>query len=253
STNTYSLTWDGTAKQGNYTVSEELGTLAVTETADEIVVTTTGGEFTYDGTAHGAAVEVTGLPKGYRVETAASSATATDVTETEVAATCDTLVIKNASGKDVTASLKITKVDGMIKITPAPLTVVTPNASKAYDGTALTAEGSISGFVNGETATFETTGSQTNEGKSKNTYSLTWDGSAKESNYTVSATVGELEVTKGEIKDYVTLTPQDVVKTYDGEAHKAGTATAEDTNGNELKIEYQKADGSWTTNPADIT
>ncbi|MCQ4775627.1 hypothetical protein NE634_18365, partial [Lacrimispora saccharolytica] len=42
-------------------------------------------------------------------------------------------------------------------------------------------------------------------------------------------------------------------KTYDGEAHKAGTATAEDTNGNELKIEYQKADGSWTTNPADIT
>ncbi|MCQ4776052.1 hypothetical protein NE634_20795, partial [Lacrimispora saccharolytica] len=84
-------------------------------------------------------------------------------------------------------------------------------------------------------------GSQTDVGKSDNTYSLTWDGTAKESNYTVTETLGELEVTKGKINEYVTLKTQDVEKTYDGEAHKAGTATAEDTNGNELKIEYQKA------------
>ncbi|MCQ4775832.1 hypothetical protein NE634_19530, partial [Lacrimispora saccharolytica] len=92
------------------------------------------------------------------METATSSATATDVTKTAVAATCDTLVIKNASGKDVTASLKITKINGTITVNPAPLTVTTPAANKTYDGKALTAEGSIKGFVNGETATFKTTG-----------------------------------------------------------------------------------------------
>ncbi|MCQ4775673.1 hypothetical protein NE634_18610, partial [Lacrimispora saccharolytica] len=70
STNGYSLTWDGTAKQGNYTVSEELGALTVTESTAKIVVTTTGGVFTYDGKAHGATVKVTGVPEGYQVKEA---------------------------------------------------------------------------------------------------------------------------------------------------------------------------------------
>ena len=77
--------------------------------------------------------------------------------------------------------------------TPATLTVVTPDANKPYDAKALTAAGTISGFVNGETADFATTGSQTNVGESKNTYKITWNGTAKESNYTVSESVGTLE------------------------------------------------------------
>ena len=104
SKNTYSIDWDGTAKQSNYTINETIGTLVVTEYADEIVVTTTGGTFTYDGQSHGATVEVSALPAGYSLETAASSASATDVTVEAVAATCDTLVIKNAAGEDVTSS-----------------------------------------------------------------------------------------------------------------------------------------------------
>ena len=54
------------------------------------------------------------------------------------------------------------------------------------------------------------------------------------------------------IAQYVTLTPADVTEVYDGEAHAAGRATAEDTKGNDLKIEYQKADGSWTEDPTEI-
>ena len=72
-------------------------------------------------------------------------------------------------------------------------------------------------------------------------------------NYTVTKTPGTLNITKAEIAQYVTLTPADVTKVYDGEAHAAGTATATDTNGNDLKIEYQKADGSWTENLTEIT
>ncbi|WP_241159230.1 InlB B-repeat-containing protein, partial [Adlercreutzia sp. ZJ141] len=118
----------------------------------EVTVTTTGGEYTYDGKSHGATVSVSGLPKDYTVE-ATSSATATNVTERAVDAKCDHLVIKNTKGEDVTKDLKITYVDGSITVNPATLTVTTPSESKVYDGTALTAKGTITGFVNGETAT----------------------------------------------------------------------------------------------------
>ena len=59
------------------------------------------------------------------------------------------------------------------------------------------------------------------------------------------------------IEDFITLTPTDVTEVYNGEAHAAGTAKvagkAEGADISDLKIEYQKADGSWTKNPADIT
>ena len=226
SDNTYLLKFDGTAKESNYVISEkEIGKLTVTESTEEITVTTTGGEFTYNGQAHGATVSVSKLPKGYTVETATSSATATDVTETPVTATCDTLVIRNAAGEDVTSKLNVKKVDGSITITPATLTVTTPSKSKTYDGTALTAEGSIEGFVNNETATFTTTGTQTKVGSSENTYEITWNGTAKKSNYTVSATKGQLTVTESAEQIVVTTTGGEF--TYDGQAHSATVTVSE--------------------------
>lgn len=50
----------------------------------------------------------------------------------------------------------------------------------------------------------------------------------------------------------VTIEPADVVETYDGEAHAAGTASAADANGNDVLVEYQAADGTWTADPADV-
>ena len=194
--NTYTLEFTSEQMAKNYTLAgEHLGTLTVTEYADEIVVTTTGGTFTYSGQAHGATVSVSQLPEGYTLEEAASSATATDVTIDDVVADADILVIKNAKGKDVTNKLKIRKVPGTIKVTPATLTVNTPTAKRAYNGEALTADGTIEGFVNNETATFATTGSQTYVGESDNTYSIAWDGTAKESNYVVAPVLGKLKVT----------------------------------------------------------
>ncbi len=83
-----------------------------------------------------------------------------------------------------------------ITITPATLKVVTPSAKKTYDGEPLTKKGTISGLIEGETLTFKTTGTQTKVGKSDNTYEIVWDGTAVESNYTIVAEIGELEVTK---------------------------------------------------------
>ena len=219
SDNTYAIDWaaaGATAKQANYTVSESIGKLTVTESADEVVVTTTGGSFTYDGTAHGATVTVGALPEGYTLEAAASSATATNVSDGEVAATADVLVIRNAQGEDVTSKLNVKFVDGAIKVEPAKLTVTTPSASKPYDGQALTAEGKASGFVNGETATFKTTGSQTTVGTSENGYELVWDDNAKAENYTVEENLGTLEVTKSTAG--IVVLPQGGTKVYDGTA-----------------------------------
>ena len=239
SSNTYSIEWNGTAKSSNYQISKTVGTLTVTENENEIVVTTKHSSYTYDGLAHGTEVTVSNLPKGYSLDKATSSATATDVT-TAIEATCDTLVIKNAEGKDVTNNLKITKVPGSITITPATLTVTTPSANKVYDGTPLTAEGTISGFVNKETATFTTTGSQTEVGNSKNTYSIKWNGTAKSTNYQISEAVGTLTVTQQSIdpkdpeNNYNGVTinnPSNSI--YDGKEHK-WSSTVTDKEGNAL-------------------
>ena len=264
SSNTYSIEWNGTAKSSNYKISETVGTLTVTENENEIVVTTKHSSYTYDGLAHGTEVTVSNLPKGYSLDKATSSATATDVT-TAIEATCDTLVIKNAEGKDVTNNLKITKVSGSITITPATLTVTTPSANKVYDGTPLTADGTISGFVNKETATFTTTGSQTEVGNSKNTYSIKWNGTAKSTNYQISEAVGTLTVTQQSIdpedpeNNYNGVTinnPSNSV--YDGKEHKWSPAVT-DKEGNALvegtdyTVEYSTFDFRNVTGTITVT
>ncbi len=225
STNTYEIDWAGaTARQGNYEISEQLGTLSVTESANEVVVTTTGGTWTYDGQPHGATVAVTNLPAGYTAQ-ATSSAAATDANGDGIAATADNLVIRNTEGLDVTNDLKVTKVDGAIKIEPAEISVETFSAKKGYDGPALTAGGKVSGLVGGEAATLVATGSQTVVGKSDNTYRIEWNDNAKESNYTIaSENIGTLEVTANTAAIYVV--PTGATKVYDGTALEGKDSTA---------------------------
>ncbi len=245
SLNTYDINWNGTAKSGNYRIAaEKLGTLTVTESEQTIVVATTGGRFEYDGLTHVPTVNVYNLPEGYSVRDASSNAAVKDVnarkdSDQGIAVTADNLVILNAEGEDVTSKLKIEKADGHLAVTPRTVTVNTPSDSKVYDGTALTAEGSISNLVEGETVDFKTTGSQTKVGESTNTYELTWNGSAKESNYTVKETLGKLEVSKQSIdekdkKDYKGIKIDDPASTiYDGSKHQ-WTPTVTDADGNKL-------------------
>ena len=86
-------------------------------------------------------------------------------------------------------------VERTYSITPVQVTVNTQSASKVYDGTALTAPGEIVGLVNGETATVNTS-SITEVGSIANDYELVWDGTAKQSNYTVvPGAIGTLTIT----------------------------------------------------------
>ena len=114
---------------------------------------------------------------------------------------------------------------GTLTVTPASATITTGSAEKAYDGTPLTnSEASISGLVNGESATVTATGSITEVGSTENSYSISWD-SADRSNYTVSESLGTLRVTAQ--NGAVTLTSASAEKTYDGTALTDGSVTAE--------------------------
>ena len=81
-----------------------------------------------------------------------------------------------------------------VQVTPATLTVTTDSLGKVFDGTALTAGGKVTGFVNNEAATFAVTGGQTEVGSSVNDYSLVFDQTAQQSNYTVVEDLGTLTV-----------------------------------------------------------
>ena len=135
------------------------------------------------------------------------------------------------------------------QILPREYTVTTNTDSKVYDGTALTAGGTVNNLVDGETVNLTMTGSQTDVGTSDNTYELNWTGSAKESNYTHGKdSIGTLTVTKQSIapdpehpetyKEVTITSPSDEV--YDGKEHK-WIPTVTDKEENELvaKTDYE--------------
>ena len=153
------------------------------------------------------------------------------------------------------------------QILPREYTVTTNTDSKVYDGTALTAGGTVNNLVDGETVNLTMTGSQTDVGTSDNTYELNWTGSAKESNYTHGKdSIGTLTVTKQSIapdpehpetyKEVTITSPSDEV--YDGKEHK-WIPTVTDKEGNELvaktdyKVTYSTTDFTNVTGTITVT
>ena len=145
------------------------------------------------------------------------------------------------------------------QITPREYTVTTDSAEKPYDGTALTADGRVNNLADGETVTLKMTGSQTEVGSSNNTYSLTWDGSATESNYTHGTdSIGLLTVTPKSIipsdtNGIVVTKPAD--SKYDGKVHE-NKPTVKDNKTDKTLVEgtdYTLAYKGDTTNVGTVT
>ena len=145
------------------------------------------------------------------------------------------------------------------QITPREYTVTTDSANKTYDGTALTVGGHVNGLVEGETVNFKTTGSQTNEGTSDNTYELKFKGTAVETNYKHGKdSIGKLTVKKQSIDpgtdpekpnpNYLGIEisdPSDEV--YDGKEHKWSPTVVDKTGkelivGTDYAVEYATSD-----------
>lgn len=214
----------GSTKLANYKITLGEGRLEVTANAERVVVTIreNSATFPYDGEAKTAeGYEVAGISSALYKEgdfafvgdAAHKVATGTDAGDYDMGLLPGDFENTSANFSNVAFAIE----DGQLTIQPATLTVTTHGASKPYDGTALTASGEISGFVNGETASFAATGSQTLVGTSANSYAITWDGTAKESNYSVvEGAIGTLEVTPSQVA--ITVTPRGGSKVYDGKS-----------------------------------
>ena len=227
SDNTFVFSFNEGTSGDDYLMTAKCGKLKVTANSQQVVVKikgNTGGE-KYDGMEH----SVEGYTVSYVIDGAASAdasagfdagdisfagaarATGTDAGGYPMGLEAGDFGYAGKNFSNVSFEVE----DGELVITPATLTVTTRGASKPYDGTALTAPGEISGFVNGETASFAATGSQTLVGASANSYAIAWDGTAKESNYNVvEGAIGTLEVTPSQVA--ITVTPRDGSKVYDG-------------------------------------
>ncbi len=238
-------------------------TAVTDEHKHEAVVQAPSNEDTYDGTEKSAGTELTRTTfqwKGqtYTIEGLTSeNVTKTDAGEYENKVN-GTAKVLDAAGNDVTAQFKVKAKNGSLVINPKEYTVTTKSASKIYDGTALTAGGKVEGIVSGEEVIITTTGSQTEEGTSKNTYELVWK-SAKATNYTLAKeSIGTLTVKKQSIDpgtdpekpnpDYTGAkvnSPSDEV--YDGKEHKWSPTVTDKADkkleaGTDYTVEYATSD-----------
>ena len=176
---------------GNYTYTVEPGDFTISRAGDNNVTIETAAEDrskTYDGQP--ITIDATATESGSTLwySTDGENWTETKPTLTNVGSLTIYVKATNPNYEDSAV------VSATVQVTPATLRVTTDSLGKVFDGTALTAEGEVSGFVNNETATFAVTGSQTEVGSSVNDYSLVFDQTAKQSNYTVVESLGILTV-----------------------------------------------------------
>lgn len=176
----------------NYEITNTPGSLTI-DRAEGLTLSAAGYEGVYDGASHAVSASPS-VSDGTKVEwsTNGGATWAEDVPSAVDVVDLTIQVRATNPNYSNTATANTT-----LRIVPAELTVTTPSASKAFDGTALTkADGATcEGLVNGETASFEVTGSRTEIGTSDNTYELTWNGTAKQSNYRVTENLGKLTIT----------------------------------------------------------
>ena len=270
---------DGVDVTANYTVTKTPGTLTISkaEIAKYVTLNPRDVEEVYDGTAHeaGAATATDSNGNELKIEYSVDGTNWTTdpgtITATEVKDSVTVNVRVSSEGNYdgyVTGTEELTITKRPITITGSGWTSSQPYTGKAYTKTDYEVEQADAentrGLVAGETATvsYEITG--TNVGPYTGTFGddleiktaggiLGIGAKNVTDNYTVTKTPGTLTISKAEIAKYVTLNPRDVEEVYDGTEHKAGVATAADSNGNELKIEYSVDGTNWTTDPGTIT
>ena len=146
-----------------------------------------------------------------------------------------------AAGDEKQGNYVVSYVSGTFTINKRNVTLTSADNEKTYDGTALTDDtvtvswdGEVGGFVTGEGADYDVTGSQTDAGESDNEFSYTLKDGTLAKNYNITPVYGTLTVNKADadIKD-VTLESSVI--------YVNGTST--------LTFKY-KGDGSVTVTPS---
>ena len=238
---TYTLNEGTTAS--DYTIADPVfGTLTVTKSSKAVTIVSADGSKMYDGKAltaptytvkygdttvtadEGSDGLVFTLPTGDKL-TITDTSKVVHVADTKANNNTFTYVLANADQYET-----VTATYGTLTITARSITMTSATDSKEYDGTALTRNAQTDvtvtgdGFVEGEGATYDITGTQTMVGSSENEFTYTLNEGTTASDYTIADPVfGTLTVTKS--SKAVTIVSADGSKMYDGKALTAPTYT----------------------------
>ena len=201
SKNTYELVWKS-AKATNYTLAKEsIGKLTVkaksivpddkdTPESEKTGITVNEpSDSKYDGKEHKEVLTVTDTKTGKEL-----------VAGTDYSVTYGSDLVNAGTVKVTVAGLgnysgSFTKT---YKITKRSVTLTSATVSKVYDGSALTNTSitvSGDGFVEGEGASYEVTGTQTEVGNSANAFEYKLNEKTLASNYNITKVVGTLTIT----------------------------------------------------------
>ena len=224
------------------------GKLTITAATDKVTVTIEGNKVTakYDGTEKTAS--------GYSVVASNPLYTTNDFTfsgNAEVKGTdaktypmgLDKSQFTNTSKNFTNVEFVVT--DGGLTISKRNVTLTSASDEKVYDGNALTNDTVTvggEGFVGKEGATYKVTGTQTNVGESKNTFTYELKDGTKAGNYEITPIEGTLKVTQ--VTDTVTVKIKENSGTakYDG-TEKTVTGYTVESISNKL---YTKDDFKFT-------
>ena len=201
SKNTYELVWKS-AKATNYTLAKEsIGELTVkaksivpddkdTPESEKTGITVNEpSDSKYDGKEHREVLTVTDTKTGKELV----AGTDYSVTYSSDLVNAGTVKVTVAGLGNYTGSFTKT-----YKITKRSVTLTSATVSKVYDGSALTNTSitvSGDGFVEGEGASYEVTGSQTVVGNSANAFEYKLNEKTLASNYNITKVVGTLTIT----------------------------------------------------------
>ena len=201
SKNTYELVWKS-AKATNYTLAKEsIGKLTVktksivpddkdTPESDKTGITVNEpSDSKYDGKVHREVLTVTDTKTGKELV----AGTDYSVTYSSDLVNAGTVKVTVAGLGNYTGSFTKT-----YKITKRSVTLTSATVSKVYDGSALTNTDiavSGDGFVEGEGASYEVTGTQTEVGNSANAFEYKLNEKTLASNYNITKVVGTLTIT----------------------------------------------------------
>ena len=202
SKNTYSLKWNGSAIETNYKLAKEsIGDLTVTpksiipdepDTPDDKktgITVSDPKDSKYDGQEHREVLTVKDTKTGKDL-IANKDYT---VVYSDDLVNAGTVTIKVSGLGNYSGSFTKT-----YKITKRLVTLISATVSKTYDGQALTNTSitvSGDGFVEGEGASYEVTGTQTVVGNSANAFEYKLNEKTLASNYDITKVVGTLTIT----------------------------------------------------------
>ena len=277
SDNTYTIDW-GEVNPANYTITEKLGTLTVEKqevtfdleldefvdavyTGSPWIVESISGAFKDDSTAECVESELS-----YDSDWVAEAAVFTFKLKGSDVVELSCKGVLNAGDYTITPGVKfdsgnadnyeISFVNNEWTIHPAELTITTGSAGRLNDGSTLTCtDVTVEGLAPGEKVTITVTGAQTGVGSSENTVTITWDGSAEESNYTVTTELGTLLVYSGSIRIDVggsqdaynrTIYPEDIELYFEG-SDEPYPYDSLDKDGDTLTAYYNLHDGNGIT------